>query len=191
MKKIFILQGNSDNEGFCGTLANAYEKGARDAGHDVRRINIADVKFDPILHKGYKVIQQLEPDLVRVQDSIKWCDHFVLFYPMWWSAMPAALKGMIDRMWLPGFAYHFNKNGMGWHGLLHGRSARIVMTMDSWPLVQRLLFGDSTNEIARAVLKFSGFHPVRVKKIGSVAHLNEIHKNHWIHTMSKWGRRGW
>lgn len=188
MKNVFILQGNSDNESFCGQLASAYEDGARTAGNNVYRINIGDLKFDPILHKGYKIVQELEPDLKHVQEKILWCDHFVLFYPTWWSAMPALLKGLFDRMWLPGFAYHFHKNGMGWHGLLHGRSARVVVTMDSWPLISRFLFGDSTNEISRAILKFSGIHPVRVQKIGSVKDLNEIHKESWRRKMFAWGR---
>jgi NAD(P)H dehydrogenase (quinone) len=188
MANIFILQGNGDNETFCGELASAYEKGARLGGHTVHRINIGDLKFDPILHKGYKTIQELEPDLKKVQEEIKWCNHLVLLYPMWWSAMPSLLKGMFDRMWLPGFAYHFNHNGMGWHGLLHGKSARIIITMDSWPLVQRILFGDSTNEIARAVLKFSGFHPVHVKKIGEVKKLDEKGRESWCKMISGWGK---
>ncbi len=180
MKNIFILQGNSDNEGtFCSILATAYEESATTAGYNVHRINIGDLKFDPILHKGYKVIQELEPDLKRVQEEIKWADHIVLLYPTWWSAMPALLKGMIDRMWIPGFAYHFYMHGMAWHGLLHGKSARVIITMDNWPLVSRFLFGDSTNEIARAVLKFSGIHPVRVTRVGDVKGLSPEHKERW------------
>lgn len=190
MKKIFILQGNGDNETFCGTLATAYEESAKAAGHDVHRINIGDLKFDPILHKGYKTIQALEPDLKRVQEEIKWADHFVLLYPTWWSAMPALLKGMIDRMWLPGFAYHFHMHGMAWHGLLHGKSARVIITMDNWPLISRILFGDSTNEIARAVLKFSGIHPVRVTKVGDVKGLSDAHKDRWKKRVGLLGMRG-
>jgi len=189
-KKILVFLGQEDKETYCGALADSYEKGAREAGHEVKRMNIGDLKFDPLLHHGYKTIQALEPDLIAVQEAMKWAEHIVFVYPMWWSAMPAILKGMIDRMFIPGFAYHFHKHNMGWHGLLHGKSARVVITMDSWPMVQRFLFGDSTNEISRAILGFSGIHPVKVKKIGPVKDFNDAHKAAWVATLEKWGRKG-
>ena len=127
----------------------------------------------------------MEPDLIMVQEAIKWAEHIVFVYPMWWSAMPAILKGMFDRMFLPGFAYHFNHNGMGWTKLLKGRSAEVFISMDSWPMVQRFLFGDSTNEISRAILGFAGVHPVKVKKIGPVKTMSEDKKNYWRDEMHR------
>ena len=187
--KIFVLMGNEDSDSTCGKLADAYCKGALGGGHEIRRTNIGDMKFDPLLHKGYKTIQRLEPDLMKVQEDIKWADHFVLIYPTWWSAMPAILKGMIDRMWLPGFAYHFHPHSMGWHGLLHGKSARVIVTMDNWPLVSRVLFGDTTNEIGRAILHFSGFSPVKILKVGPLKDIKETKLNHWLSKAEKLGRR--
>ncbi len=182
-RKILVFLGQEDKETFCGSLADAFELGAREGGADVMRINIGDLSFDPILHDGYKKIQALEPDLAKVQDAFKWAEHIVIFYPMWWSAMPAILKGMFDRMWLPGFAYHFNHNGLGWTRLLKGKSAEVFITMDSWPMVQRLLFGDSTNEISRAMLGFAGIHPVWVKKIGPVKDMGDVKKRIVIEDM--------
>lgn len=180
MSKIFILMGNPDAEQTLGAeLADEYAKAAQAGGHEVRRVNIADLQFDPILHKGYKTIQQLEPDLVKVQDDMKWADHFVLIYPLWWAGMPALLKGMWDRLFLPGFAFHFHPNGMGWDKLMKGKSARVVITSKNWPLLERVLFGDFTNEISRALLSFSGYK-VRLTEIGRSEQMSESQKAHWM-----------
>src|SRR3989344_4540390 len=141
-KKIFVLVGHPDRESLTSHLTTNYVYGAEEAGYEVKRINLSDLKFDPILHHGYKVIQELEPDLVRVQEHIKWCDHFVILYPSWWSSMPALLKGMFERMWLPKFAYKFHPSGWWWHPLLKGRTATVFVLSDSPPIFARMLFGD-------------------------------------------------
>jgi len=190
MTKITILLGHPDKNTTCGNFSDCYEAGAKSAGHEVRRFNIGDMKFDPILHKGYHQIQQLEPDLVALQEAFKWANHVVIFYPNWWSSMPALLKGLFDRMFLPGFAFHFHPDHRGWHKLLKGRSARVVITMDNWPLLARILFGDYTNEISRAVLGFAGIHPVRITKIGPIISMAEKKKAWWRAKLQGLGRAG-
>lgn len=166
-KKIYILMGNPDKDGtLSNELADVYEQEAKTAGHEVRRANISDVQFDPILHKGYKVIQELEPDLKKMQDDMRWADHLVLVYPLWWSATPAMLKGLFDRLWLPGFAFHFWKNGLGWDRLLKGKTARVISLSKMPPLFIRFTMGDFTNEIRHATLGFAGYK-VRMTEIGN------------------------
>jgi NAD(P)H dehydrogenase (quinone) len=167
-KKIFILLGHPDIDSFNCTLADEYQRGAEVAGHEVRRMNISDMQFDPVLHRGYRLTQELEPDLVLFQENVNWCEHFVIFYPSWWSTMPALLKGLFDRAWLPGFAYRFTSE-FSWQKLLKGKSARMVVTSDTIPLAQRLIFGDTTNELRNGILWFAGFS-VSVKKFGYLKH---------------------
>ena len=188
-KKIFILLGHPDRETKSGYFADSYEKGAKEAGYEVRRVNIGELKFDPILHKGYKTIQALEPDLILVQEDIKWADHFVIFYPSWWSTMPSLLKGMFDRMWLPGFAFNFNKNGWGWKKHLKGRSASVIVTSDSHPIIARILMGDSTNEIKKGILKFAGFSPVQILKVGPLKNISQEKKEKWTKKLFEMGEK--
>lgn len=189
-KKVFILMGHPNTDTLTSRLADAYEVGALKAGHEVRRQNVGEMKFDPILHKGYKVIQQLEPDLKTFQENVKWCNHLVILYPNWWGTMPALLKGLIDRAWLPGFAFNFTKTmGFipGWRGHLGGKSARMIILANTNPIASWLLFGDFTNELARATLKFSGISPLCIKVFSpSETARADVHQR-WIRRVERWG----
>lgn len=194
MKVLIFLGHPNTDPTLCSSLADSYEKGARHAGHEVRRVNIAELQFDPILHKGYKAIQALEPDLQKVQEDIKWCDHFVLLYPLWWSSAPSLLKGMIDRMWLPAFAFRFikapdGKTTMGWHRLLKGKTARVIITLKNFPIVERFMYGDYAAEIVDAVLRFSGMR-VSLTEIGNAEMLSDKFKQTLFAKMERMGKRG-
>ena len=188
-KKIFILLGHPDNDSLNGTLAGEYERGALEAGHEVRRMNLEEMNFDPVLHKGYKVIQELEPDLRAFQENIKWCDHLAVFYPTWFSTMPAKLKGLFDRTWLPKFAFHFRENGLGWKKLLKGRSASMFVTSDTMPLMLRFIFGDTTNELRKGILWFAGFSPIYLHKFGYLKHFGIWRRERLKKKVYKLGRR--
>lgn len=188
--KIFILMGNPDKDGtLSNEVADLYVKEAEAVGHEVRRANLGDLAFDPILHKGYKVIQQLEPDLLKVQEDMKWADHFVLIYPLWWAGMPALLKGLWDRIFIPGFAFHFWKHGMGWDRLLKGKTARVIILSKNWPILERVLFGDFKNEVGKALLGFAGYK-VRITEFGDSETPSVNRKNKLIKKITSLARKG-
>ena len=179
-KRILVLLGHPDKETYCGSLATAYEEGAREGGHQVKRVNVGELSFDPLLHKGYKVIQELEPDVKKLQEDMRWAEHVVVIYPNWWSTMPAVLKGLFDRMWLPGFAFKFHKDKpYSWDKLLAGRTARVVLTMNANPFLERLAIGDYTNEIRRGILGFAGFSPVALTSFGPAERVSDKQKELW------------
>ncbi|MDP2651488.1 MAG: NAD(P)H-dependent oxidoreductase [bacterium] len=188
-KRIFILLGHPDKDSFNCTLADEYQRGAEEAGHEVRRMNLGELQFDPILHHGYRLVQELEPDLLAFQENLKWGEHFVVFYPSWWSTMPALLKGLFDRTWLPGFAFNFTHGGNMWKKLLKGKSATMVITSDTIPLAQRIIFGDTTNELRKGILWFAGFSPIHVRKFGYLKHFGIARRQRLQKRAYKLGRK--
>jgi NAD(P)H dehydrogenase (quinone) len=183
-RKIFILLGHPDKEGLCGELADAYEKSARDAGHDVQRLNIGEMQFDPILHKGYRAIQELEPDLKKFQESLKWADHFVIIHPVWWLGMPALLKGLFDRAWLPGSAFRYiktksGKNTIFWHRLFKGKTARLITTSGTSPYLERLFPGNVNAQLKWGILWFAGFS-TRTVWFGPAENPQLSKKDRWL-----------
>ncbi|OGG54715.1 hypothetical protein A3C20_04220 [Candidatus Kaiserbacteria bacterium RIFCSPHIGHO2_02_FULL_55_25] len=193
-KKIFILYGHPDSVGLCHDIADAYEVSARAAGHSVSRLNIGEMRFDPVLHHGYRSRQELEPDLVRFQQLVKECDHFVIVHPVWWVGMPALLKGLFDRAWLPGSAFRYirtktGQNTIFWHRLFRGKSARIVITSGTAPWLVRALPGNVNAQLKWGILWYSGFS-VRSTWIGPAEHIPERTKARWIEKVRKLGTKG-
>lgn len=190
-KKIFILDAGHEGGSFSSALAEAYAKGAQEAGHEVRLTRLSGMEFDPILHNGYKAIQELEPDLVKFQEDVKWCDVYVTAFPIWWSDVPARLKGLVDRVWLPGFAYRFRKGLIpGWHRLLKKKRARIITTSDSHPFLLWFLFGGNINSYVRGVLRFSGFAPVRKSWFSGMRNLSDERRQRLVAKIERLGRKG-
>lgn len=172
--RTLIILGHPDKKSFCGSMADSYEKGAREKGGEVARINLSDLKFDPILHKGYNKIQTLEPDLVEAQRLIKWANHLVFVFPVWWSAPPALMKGFIDRVFLPGFAFKYRDNSNNWDKLLTGKRSRLIVTSDApvaW--LYLMYFHPAVNMMKKATLEFCGVSPVTVTSYGSIKNASE------------------
>lgn len=188
-KKIVIICGHPDADSFSGTILDHYQAAAEEAGHEVRRYNLGELHFDPILHKGYKEIQQLEPDLLMLQEAIRECDHLVIAYPNWWCTMPALLKGMFDRIWLPGFAFNFNKQTNKVEKHMTGKTARVIILSGSHsPLRTWWQFGDYTNEIQYGILDFAGFK-TQVSSYGPVEQVSDTVRLVWVKESEAFGRR--
>ncbi len=188
-KKIFILLGHPDKDTYSGAVADAYQEAAIEAGHQVVRSNLGELQFDPILHKGYKEIQALEPDLVAAQEAIKEADHVVVIYPNWWVTMPALLKGFFDRTWLPGFAFNFNKETKKIEQHLKGKTGRVIVLSGTHTFFQTWWkFGDFTNEIQHGILGFAGIKTA-ISVFGPCEKVDDTCRDKWLESVRKLARK--
>ena len=164
--RIYLLLAHPDPSSFNGALADAYEAEARLAGHEVRRQNLGELRFDPILHHGYHTPLPLEPDLELAHQNIRWCNHWVILYPIWWGSVPALLKGFFDRALYSGFAYRYHNQDPMWDQLLKGRSAQIITTSDAPNLWTLIAYRNSDlGTVKHATLGFCGIRPVRTLRL--------------------------
>ena len=93
-KRVIVIQGHPDPQGghFCHALAEAYERAARAAGHEVRNIVVAQLDF-PLLRRKQDWDDDPASSVVRqAQQDILWAEHAVIIYPLWLGGMPALLK---------------------------------------------------------------------------------------------------
>ncbi|BAV63234.1 NAD(P)H-dependent oxidoreductase [Sphingobium cloacae] len=168
--RVLILDGHPDEGRLASHLLDIYQAALGD-GFEVERIAVRDLAFEPNLRRGYAEVQPLEPDLERVAAAIIACDHLVVGFPMWWGSEPALLKGFIDRVLLPGFAFRYHRDDPFWDRLLAGRSADAIVTTDTPSWYLWLAYGNPVVRRWRGqILGFCGFKPVRIVKLGPVRH---------------------
>jgi len=189
MKNILIINGHPDKESFCFALAESYAKGAESNGIKCKLIHLVDLKFNPILTFGYRKISELEPDLVQTQKDILAADHLVFVYPNWWSTYPALLKGFVDRVFLPNFAFKYHTKGPFWDKLLKGKTAQLIVTMDTpkwyyWLMNRR----PGHNSMKIGILKFSGVTPVKVTTFAPIKSSDDKKRKQWLHKVEELGR---
>lgn len=174
---ILVINGHPSRQSFTRAIAESYAAGARAAGSQVEMLHLADLIFDPILHDGYHKMMELEPDLLKAQELIKACTKLVICYPQWWGSGPALLKGFIDRVFLPGFAFKYRENSKLWDKLLQGRSAELWLMSDSprfWFLIK--YWNSPIKWLKTATLDFCGFSPVKVNIVDRVRFLSEVQR---------------
>ncbi len=184
-KKILVINSNPANESFGKVLAEAYVDGAMAGEAEVQIIHLKDLKFDPILWGGDKSTQELEPDLVKAQELIKWAEHVVFVIPIWWQNVPALLKGFIDRVFLPGWAYKFTGKNK-WDKYLTGKTAHFIITTGAPAWYYKYFLRSPINKImGRDVLKFCGFGKCCSTVIGNLASTKAEQNKPWIEKIKK------
>lgn len=189
MKNVLIINGHPDKESFCYALAASYKKGAESAGANCKVINLIDLKFNPILTFGYRIISELEPDLIQAQKDIIEADHLVFVYPNWWSTYPALLKGFIDRTFLPNFAFKYHTSGPFWDKLLKGKTAQLIVTTDTpWWYYWLINKRPGHNSMKIGILKFSGINPVKINSYGPIKSSDLKKRKHWLIEVGELGK---
>lgn len=189
-RRMLVLQGHPDPAGghLCHALADACAEAAEDAGHTVRRVDIARLDF-PLLRSSVEWhTAPLPTALQPAQDAVGWAQHLVIFFPLWMGDMPALLKGFFEQVLRPGFAVPPEGAGPLAAKMLSGRSARVVVTMAMPALAYRVLYrAHSVKALERNLLGMVGIAPIRETLIGSTEGLDDQARARWFAKLRKLG----
>ncbi len=190
MKKILIINGHPDKESFNWALTDSYKKGAIMAEAEVEIINLIELDFDLVLKYGYRIPHPLEPDLETAVEKMKWADHLVWIFPMWWYGTPALLKAFIDRTFLPGITFKYQKGKLFPNKLLTGKTARIILTADTVSWYNSLIMKNpAINQFKKGVLEFCGIKPVKVTYLAPVKSSTLERRKKWLLKINQLGEQ--
>ncbi len=196
-RRLLVVIGNPIPGSLAHALADGYAAAARAAGAEVRVIDLA---HDPIPAHPHTRDQlrmprpghddlPLDPDVARYLDDVRWADHLTVFHPQWWGTVPAALKAFIDRVFLAGAAFRYRERSALSDRLLRGRTARIVMTMDSPRLWNRLAYrGAAEASLARATFGYCGIRTIGITRHTPIRFSDEATRSGWIAAAARHGR---
>lgn len=188
-KRIAVVIGHPDKESYNVALCKSYCEGARSSGAEVREIIIADLVFDPNLRYGYRMRTELEPDLLTAQETLKWADHIVWVYPVWWGSVPAIMKGFIDRVFLPGYAFKKREGSVWWDKYFTGKTSRLICTMDQPTWYYRFIYGAPSHKaMKRLTMNFIGIKLVKITSIGPIRLSKDKFRADWISKVEKLGK---
>lgn len=168
-KRVFVLDGHPDKDRsrFCHALAEAYAEAAREAGHEIRLLTLADADIHPVHSAAEFASAPTEPAVLSARDDLLWANHIVLVFPLWIGSAPALVRALLEQSARGEFFAGAGPNGP--QQKLKGRSARMIVTMGMPALAYRLIYGaHGLKSLALSALGFAGMAPVRMTLFGGI-----------------------
>lgn len=190
MKKVLIVNGHPDKESFCHALHAKYKVGSLERGNEVKEIILSNMTFSPNLAFGYRKRTDWEPDLLEAWEKIKWSEHIVWLYPTWWAMPPAILKGFIDRVFLPGFAFEYQDKSPFPKKLLTGKTSEIISTMDSPVFYYKWIVGDIGGKLIRKNIgAFCGIKNIRTTYLAVIKSSTPEQRQKWLEKIEQLAKK--
>ncbi|WP_100486188.1 NAD(P)H-dependent oxidoreductase [Sporolactobacillus pectinivorans] len=182
---VLVIYAHPDRQSFNQAIYQEVVKGLKDGGQLFDTIDLYEEAFNPVLQfsqakkKATLDSEDSDPKMARYRQMIDSADHLIFIYPIWWYGMPAILKGFIDRVFISGYAYKYVHNIP--KGLLRGKSATLIYTMDS-PAFYTRLFRQSIEwrSVKRPIFYFCGIRPVKRLMFPGVRTSSEKTRKKWL-----------
>jgi NAD(P)H dehydrogenase (quinone) len=148
---VLVVHAHHETASFCSALFRQAVEAFADQGHEVDTSDLYADRFDPVsdrrnftsVFNADYLKQQFEerhasdvggfePRLEQEIRKLERCDLLVFNFPLWWFAMPAILKGWVDRVFAMRRIYGDGKlyeNGLG----RATRRAMVIVTTGGGP----------------------------------------------------------
>jgi NAD(P)H dehydrogenase (quinone) len=115
---VFIVYAHPSEDSFTRHVRDRFIAGLESAGHGYTLSDLYAMQFCGDMDEAeyrreacYRLEDPVPEDVRREQEKINRSDAIVFIYPLFWSDVPAKLKGWFDRVWTYGFAYGLQKDG--------------------------------------------------------------------------------
>ncbi|AHV96348.1 NAD(P)H-dependent oxidoreductase [Paenibacillus sabinae] len=188
---VLIIYAHPNPASFNHATLEKVKQGLKEKGHAFTVIDLYQEQFNPVLKFGETSKRRdlkNDPETERYRNLVKQADHFIFVYPVWWYGTPAILKGFFDRVFVSGFAYIYE--GLMPKGLLAGKSAWVIYTIDSPSWFVRLLRGSTEWKVIKtSILKFCGIRSVKRMMFAGMKGSSIQRREKWLQNVYRQARQ--
>lgn len=144
---VLYIFAHPEPKSFNSSMKEMAIKTLEDRGVSVRLSDLYSMNFKPVLDQSdflkRKNTDSFNPfleqitaskegtfseDIMNEMEKVKWADVLIFQFPVFFTGMPAIMKGWIDRVFAPGFAFSPIKDRVYENGLLKGKKAMMVIS---------------------------------------------------------------
>lgn len=127
--KYLVIYSHPNPKSFCHAILETVTGTLAAGKKDFSVRDLYASGFDPVLKvTDFEAMQagKTPADIKAEQDHIAAAETLIVIHPIWWTGLPAMMKGYFDRVLSYGFAYSVDANGIV--KLLTGKKALIFNT---------------------------------------------------------------
>lgn len=109
--EILVIYGHPGrNNGYASNLLRQALKILDDKKIGYEVLDLYEMGYDPVLKEDELYTagnKNVSKENQEIQQKIRQAKGLIFIYPVWWGTMPAILKGFMDRVFTPGFAFKY------------------------------------------------------------------------------------
>ncbi|AZN40180.1 NAD(P)H-dependent oxidoreductase [Paenibacillus albus] len=113
MKHLVVI-AHPNPESFNHAIAKRFTSALQEKGHEVAIRDLYGIGFEAVLSMRDFAASRAgdtPSDIRAEQQMISDADVLTWIYPIWWTGLPAILKGYVDRVFAYGYAYKYSEGG--------------------------------------------------------------------------------
>lgn len=110
---ILIIYAHPGTQGFSSLTLEEVKKLLDSKGKEYEVLDLYRMNYDPVLKREELYTagnKQITEENLELQQKIRRASGMIFIYPVWWGGMPAILKGFMERVFTPGFAFKYRRD---------------------------------------------------------------------------------
>ena len=195
--KTLIVYYHPHEGSFCSAVRDAVTDGLHAGGHECKIIDLDKDGFDPVMHqkdlaafvragRGEESgLADVDPLVIRYMKKMRWAEHIVMIFPIWWMTLPAMMKGFVDKVIFPGIVYRM-ENGRLVSQLQDLKQITIITTMNTPADVYKEQFGNSIEgSLIKGTFNQIGIHDTKWISLNMVKQVGDEKRWLWLDEIEK------
>ena len=190
--KTLIVYYHPHEGSFCSAIRDAVISGLDTGGYEWQIIDLEKDGFDPVIHEkdlgifvkagrlGEEGLDGVDPLALEYMKKLRWAEHLVMIFPIWWMSTPAMVKGFIDKVIFPGIVYKMD-GGRLVSQLSSLHETTLITTMNTPADVYKERFDNSLEgSLIKGTFNQIGIHDVRWISLNMVKQVGDEKRWLWL-----------